>query len=297
MAAMAAPASFSAMNMPAKSIVALGTAVEGRKLGEKVTAMPVVGCGHCEACIAEIPILCTSIEPVFGGFSEYLRAPARAVVPLPEMLSLADGALVEPLAVGLHGVRTAAMRPGARVLVLGAGTVYLPKAPPRSTGRGGSARGASLRLRDPTAARTWRSRWVRTPFDFKPAPDEVAEVQEALGGPPEIVFECAGAVRLLARGNHPRQTLRQGPVARLLLLSARSGSRRRSQPSSRSMISFPLVTYSQREFQYVAERDAARPCRPKDDDHDGRPDSPISTATFERLRTANADTKIHIAPF
>jgi (R,R)-butanediol dehydrogenase/meso-butanediol dehydrogenase/diacetyl reductase len=233
--------------------------------------------------------LCTSIEPVFGGFSEYLRAPARAVVPLPEMLSLADGALVEPLAVGLHGVRMAAMRPGARVLVLGAGTVGLATIYwAKRLGAGGIVAASRSSSRADMAIAMGADAFIQTGVD------EVAEVKEALGGPPEIVFECAGAVGLLAQAiTHVKPF---GKVLSLGFCSSPDPITPSVATFKQVQISFPLVTYSQREFQYVADAMLRGHVDPKMMITTVAPLADIA-ATFERLRTANADTKVHIAPF
>jgi (R,R)-butanediol dehydrogenase/meso-butanediol dehydrogenase/diacetyl reductase len=60
-----------------------------------------------------------------GGMAEYVRLPASFLHHLPEAVSTRQGALVEPLSIALHGVRSSALRPGDRVLVLGAGPIGL----------------------------------------------------------------------------------------------------------------------------------------------------------------------------
>jgi 2-desacetyl-2-hydroxyethyl bacteriochlorophyllide A dehydrogenase len=60
-----------------------------------------------------------------GAYSEYVRVSARESFALPEGVGTDVGALVEPLSVGLHAVDRARIRPGERVLVIGAGPVGL----------------------------------------------------------------------------------------------------------------------------------------------------------------------------
>ena len=60
-----------------------------------------------------------------GAFAEYVRVDGRETFALPESIAPALGALVEPLAVGLHAVRRSLSKAGDRVLVLGAGPVGL----------------------------------------------------------------------------------------------------------------------------------------------------------------------------
>src|SRR5581483_7390930 len=60
-----------------------------------------------------------------GGFAEYIKRRPAGLFPLPPTLTAERGALVEPLAVGVHGVRWARMPTGASVVVIGAGTIGL----------------------------------------------------------------------------------------------------------------------------------------------------------------------------
>jgi (R,R)-butanediol dehydrogenase/meso-butanediol dehydrogenase/diacetyl reductase len=112
-------------------IVATGAGAEERwREGRHVTALPVIGCGHCLACVAGEPAHCEQADLVGvggspGAFAEYVRVHERETVALPESIGPGLGALVEPLAVGLHAVERAGIHAGDRVLVVGAGPVGL----------------------------------------------------------------------------------------------------------------------------------------------------------------------------
>ncbi|MGV3589623.1 MAG: zinc-binding alcohol dehydrogenase family protein [Adhaeribacter sp.] len=101
---------------------------EGFAVGEAVTFIPYFNCGTCIACRSGKPNCCTSIKVcgvhTHGGMVEYLSVPAYALVH-GEGLSFDELALVEPLAVGAHGVRRAGVQPGEFVLVIGAGPIGL----------------------------------------------------------------------------------------------------------------------------------------------------------------------------
>jgi threonine dehydrogenase-like Zn-dependent dehydrogenase len=88
-------------------VVALGKDTAGLKVGDFVTAVPAVGCGHCPACVAGYTMACLEMEGMVGGFGEFMRISAPNSIVLPKTLSPADGALVEPLAVGLRVVAIA----------------------------------------------------------------------------------------------------------------------------------------------------------------------------------------------
>jgi L-iditol 2-dehydrogenase len=99
--------------------------------GERVTCAVSGPCGDCPECRAGRENLCaTAFEaPVFGGFAEYVRVPARVVArglrAFRERVSFEAAALLDPLASVLHGVARAHMKADATVLVAGAGPIAL----------------------------------------------------------------------------------------------------------------------------------------------------------------------------
>jgi 2-desacetyl-2-hydroxyethyl bacteriochlorophyllide A dehydrogenase len=104
-----------------------GSAV-GFAPGEAVTFIPYFNCGHCIACRRGLPNCCASIRVfgvhVDGGMTDVVAVPADKLVH-GDGLSFDELALVEPLAIGAHGVRRAAVEPGEFVLVVGAGPIGL----------------------------------------------------------------------------------------------------------------------------------------------------------------------------
>jgi 2-desacetyl-2-hydroxyethyl bacteriochlorophyllide A dehydrogenase len=100
----------------------------GFQPGEAVTIIPYYNCGHCIACRTGKPNCCTTIKVagvhIDGGMVEYLAVPSKALVH-GNGLSHDQLALIEPLAIGAHAVRRAAIQPGEFVLVIGAGPIGL----------------------------------------------------------------------------------------------------------------------------------------------------------------------------
>jgi len=100
----------------------------GCERGEIETFIPYFNCGHCIACRMGKPNCCSSIQVCGvhcdGGMVEYLMVPSRSLLH-GEGLSLDELALVEPLAIGAHGVRRAQIVDGENVLVIGAGPIGL----------------------------------------------------------------------------------------------------------------------------------------------------------------------------
>jgi threonine dehydrogenase-like Zn-dependent dehydrogenase len=86
-----------------------------------------LACGDCDACREGHPFHCPHrrAAPASGGFAELIARRPAGLFTLPPGVTAEQGALVEPLAVGVHGVRWSRMQPGASVVILGAGTVGL----------------------------------------------------------------------------------------------------------------------------------------------------------------------------
>ncbi|MFD2161264.1 zinc-binding alcohol dehydrogenase family protein [Paradesertivirga mongoliensis] len=105
-----------------------GDNAEGFQPGEAVTFIPYFYCGECIACRSGLPNCCASIKVcgvhVHGGMAEYLSVPSYSLIH-GEGLSFDELALVEPLAIGAHGVRRADVKKDEYVLVIGAGPIGL----------------------------------------------------------------------------------------------------------------------------------------------------------------------------
>jgi 2-desacetyl-2-hydroxyethyl bacteriochlorophyllide A dehydrogenase len=100
----------------------------GFQVGESVSFIPYFNCGECIACRMGKPNCCARMQVcgvhVNGGMAEYLSVPSYSLLH-GEGLSFDELALVEPLAIGAHGVRRAGVEPGEFVLVIGAGPIGL----------------------------------------------------------------------------------------------------------------------------------------------------------------------------
>ncbi len=101
---------------------------EGFVIGDAVTIVPYFNCGVCVACRNGKPNCCTTIRVcgvhIDGGMVEYLAVPTSSLVH-GDGLNHDQLALVEPLAIGAHAVRRAAVQPDEFVLVAGAGPIGL----------------------------------------------------------------------------------------------------------------------------------------------------------------------------
>jgi (R,R)-butanediol dehydrogenase/meso-butanediol dehydrogenase/diacetyl reductase len=110
-------------------VTEVGSGVTGFAEGDAVTVEPTLFCGECAECRAGLTNLCRSLgfhglSGGGGGFAEYTAVPASMVRPLGQVPTDL-GALVEPLAVGLHAVRKSGVRIGESAVVFGAGPIGL----------------------------------------------------------------------------------------------------------------------------------------------------------------------------
>jgi 2-desacetyl-2-hydroxyethyl bacteriochlorophyllide A dehydrogenase len=100
----------------------------GFQIGEAVTIIPYFNCEKCIACRNNKPNCCTQLKVagvhIDGGMVEYLAVPSQSLVH-GNGLTHDQLALIEPLAIGAHAVRRAAIQPGEFVLVIGAGPIGL----------------------------------------------------------------------------------------------------------------------------------------------------------------------------
>lgn len=111
-------------------IAKVGSAVTTVKVGDRVALEPGIPCRHCVPCKAGKYNLCPDMAfaatpPYDGTLAKYYVLPEDFCVPLPDNVSLEEGALVEPLSVGVHIMKQAEIKPGQSIVVFGAGPIGL----------------------------------------------------------------------------------------------------------------------------------------------------------------------------
>jgi threonine dehydrogenase-like Zn-dependent dehydrogenase len=101
--------------------------VRDLSVGHRVTANPLITCGRCERCLGGRQQLCVRRRLLSahlpGSNAGYVKVPARFVYPLPENVSLEQGALAEPIACAVRIAEVAAVRPSDAALVMGVGPI------------------------------------------------------------------------------------------------------------------------------------------------------------------------------
>ena len=111
-------------------ITEVGENVTTLKKGDRVCMEPGVPCMKCEECLTGHYNLCKDVRfwatpPYDGVLSEYVSHPAAFTFKIPDNMSFTEGALVEPLAIGLHACNTGNVKLGQTVVIVGAGCIGL----------------------------------------------------------------------------------------------------------------------------------------------------------------------------
>ncbi|AIJ21922.1 alcohol dehydrogenase catalytic domain-containing protein [Amycolatopsis methanolica] len=187
-------------------VVALGSPVPGVEPGTRVAVDPCLRCGSCRWCRHGEYHICAKGGSVGlaspGAFAPLVTVPTYGLVPVPDGVSDELAALAEPLAVGLHAVRRAGVRPGDNVLLLGAGPIgvavlmalelagaagiYVSEPVPDRAKR--AAELGATEVYDPAVTDVRREVFLRT---GRIGPDVVVEAT----GRPELVELAVSAVR------------------------------------------------------------------------------------------------------
>lgn len=111
-------------------VVKLGKGVTNLNVGDRVAIEPGVSCRMCQFCKIGKYNLCPKMKfcatpPVDGNLTRYYVHAADFCYKLPEHMSLEEGALLEPLSVGVHACKKGGVKVGSTVLILGAGPIGL----------------------------------------------------------------------------------------------------------------------------------------------------------------------------
>lgn len=175
----------------AGEVVALGREVEGLRMADLVSVIPLMSCGACERCRKGEVQWCARFGLQGGGYAEYALTRPNQCIKLPADLSLADGAIVEPLAVALHGVNLSGLQAGNKALVLGAGPIGLAVA------FWAKRLGATVAVQDIADYQRDRALGMGADVFVVDSQDPIGSAEQGLGSRADVVFECVGIPGLI----------------------------------------------------------------------------------------------------
>lgn len=269
------------------TVIELGRGVSGWRVGDQVACRPKTRCGACETCREGHLLLCPGGAHLGKGFAQYIAVPVEAAVRLPQSLSLADGALVEPMACGLRALRAAQIRRGDRVLVLGAGSLALSSIWwARTLGAGKVV----------VAARSAHRRDICMAFGADAVvsltEDDPQAIEAALGGPPHIVAECVGKQGMINLAFDKLRT--GGTIVSLGMCMVPEPILPIGMTFKEARIIFPLG-YSEAEFDEAARTFDEQRFNPEQMISDVFPLAQVGDV-IARMRAGEAFRKVHIDP-
>jgi len=187
----------------AGEVAALGPGVKDLKVGQRLAIDPAHSCGHCAWCLTSRPNLCPNVQfcstpPVDGLMCEYAVLEASQCLPVPDSLSLAEAAMLEPFQVSVHAANLVGMRPGETAAVVGAGAIGIGCL---QVARAGGA--ARVIVTDRLGYRLKIAKRMGADATIHVGKEDPAEAMNRLtdGHGPDLVFECtnraAGVVQAI----------------------------------------------------------------------------------------------------
>jgi (R,R)-butanediol dehydrogenase / meso-butanediol dehydrogenase / diacetyl reductase len=265
----------------AGEVVALGKGAEGLALGDLVAVIPLQSCGTCHHCIKGEVQWCAAFGLQGGGYAEYAVTRPNQCIMLPASASLADGAIIEPLAVALHGVNLSGLKKGDKVLILGAGPIGLAIA--FWARRRGASDVIMLDIVDHQRDRALSMGAT----GFATSPEDAL-----IDGTADIVFECVGIPGLIAQAvGHVRP---RGTIL-LLGLCTRPDTFNSFAMLTKEVRLITSAFFTRGEYEEALDALDAGAAEPRllVTDVISLADTPLR---FEALRMRTHDCKILIAP-
>ena len=174
-------------------IVELGKNVTEFHVGQKVTIEPQVYCGKCHPCRHGKYNLCEELKVMgfqtTGTASEFFAVDASKVTPIPEEMSYEEGAMIEPLAVAVHGVGQMGDVKGMNIVVIGAGPIGNLVA---QTARGMGA--AKVMITDVSDLRLDKAKECGIDVCVNTKEKDFGEAMLEAFGPDkaDVIYDCAG---------------------------------------------------------------------------------------------------------
>ncbi len=221
------------------------------RAGDRVCALPMLTCGQCERCRSGLGAFCTGqrtlgLGDAHGAFAEFVAVSVHETVRLPSGVSDDQGALVEPLAVGLHALNAGRPPRGEPCLVLGGGPIGLAIA------LWAAHFGADpVVVSEPAAGRRALAETLGVGRVVDPTTEDLPGVLSGLGSEgPAVVYEATGVAGLLEEAVGHVRFRGRIVVAGLCLAPERIPS----LPAMQKEASLHYVlAYEKDDFQYTVD--------------------------------------------
>ncbi|KAF8379401.1 hypothetical protein HHK36_028836 [Tetracentron sinense] len=176
----------------------VGSEVRSVVVGDRVALEPGISCWRCNLCKDGRYNLCPEMKffatpPVHGSLANQVVHPANLCFKLPDNVSLEEGAMCEPLSVGVHACRRANVGPETNVLIMGAGPIGLVTM--LSARAFGAPRIVIVDVDDhrlSVAKELGANEIVKVSSNIQDVCEEAVQINKAMGTGVDVTFDCAG---------------------------------------------------------------------------------------------------------
>lgn len=171
--------------------------------GDRVALEPGIPCWKCSFCREGLYNLCPEMSffatpPVHGSLADQVVHPAELCFKLPEKVSLEEGAMCEPLSVGVHTCRRANIGPETRVLIIGGGAIGLVTLlVARAFGSPRIIVADTHAERLSSAMEMGADETVLVSKKEEDMMKEIEEIKKKMGGPIDVSCDCVGTTKSL----------------------------------------------------------------------------------------------------
>jgi len=218
-------------------IAQVGSKVTNLKPGDRVALEPGIPCRYCDQCRTGNYNLCPGVQflatpPYDGSLAQFILHDSDYCFKLPDHVSFEEGALLEPLSVGVYACERGNIRSGQTVLVQGAGPIGLVSLLAAKACGATRVIIADIKEDRLEVAKKCGADAALLSTD----PDFVAKVKKAAGGLVDAAIDCTGAEPAIRSAVF---TIRNG--GKLLLVGRGAGAN----------VNFPLFEAADREIDVI----------------------------------------------
>ncbi|OIT03770.1 PREDICTED: L-idonate 5-dehydrogenase-like isoform X1 [Nicotiana attenuata] len=176
----------------------VGSQVKSLMIGDRVALEPGISCRQCHLCKDGRYNLCRQMKffgspPTNGALANQVVHPADLCFKLPDNVSLEEGAMCEPLSVGVHACRRAKVGPETKIIIIGAGPIGLVTM--LAARAFGSPKIVIVDIDDQRlsfAKDLGADEIIKVSSNVQDVEDEVGHICNAMGGPVDMSFDCVG---------------------------------------------------------------------------------------------------------
>ncbi|XP_048229300.1 L-idonate 5-dehydrogenase isoform X1 [Ricinus communis] len=176
----------------------VGSGVKSLAVGDRVALEPGISCRRCNLCKDGRYNLCPEMKlfgspPTNGALANKVVHPANLCFKLPENVSMEEGAMCEPLSVGVHACRRAKIGPETNILIIGAGPIGLITL--LAARAFGAPRVVIVDVDDgrlSIAKNLAADEIIKVSTNTEDVDQEVTTIQNAMGSGINVSFDCVG---------------------------------------------------------------------------------------------------------